>query len=72
METTLETDLLRHDWCHQYSDDFRVWLNGQNNESSLKARTEKSPFSWTEIRQAFMTREGSKIAEILAWARNNG
>ena len=37
------TKLGYHDWYYQYSDDHRVWRNGQENFETLKMVSRESP-----------------------------
>lgn len=37
------TKLGYHDWYYQYSDDHRVWRNGQANYDTLKMIAKESP-----------------------------
>ena len=40
------TKLGFHDWYYQYSDDHRVWRNGQDNWDRLNEVAKESPEHW--------------------------
>ena len=37
------TVLANHDWYYQYSDDHRVWRNGQSNFDRIRMLSKESP-----------------------------